>query len=55
MNKYLVLVVVRVEVEGKDLDADAAADYAQSLLVDDGYIVDDVCEPIVFDGEGDEE
>ena len=55
MNKYLVQVVVCVKVEGENLDADAAADYAQSLLVDDGYIVDDVCEPIVFNGEEGEE
>ena len=50
MSKYLVQVVVSVEVETDD--ADLAADYAQSLLIDDGYVVDDVMQPMVLTDSG---
>ena len=52
-HRYFVQMEVSVEVElDGDVDADAAADYAQSLVVDNGFIVDDVWQPMVMTDDG---
>ena len=43
---YLVQVTVSIEVNTDDRDD--AAEYAESLLVDDGYTIDDVTQPRVW-------
>lgn len=48
-KNYLVQVTVSIEVETDS--ADSAAEYAHSLLVDDGYTVDDVMQPMLWNNK----
>jgi hypothetical protein len=45
-NTFLVQVMVSIVVDTDD--AESAAEYAQSLLVDDDYTIDDVMQPRIW-------
>jgi hypothetical protein len=45
-NTFLVKIVVSIVVDTDD--AESAAEYAESLLYDDDYTIDDVIQPLIW-------